>query len=102
MPSTPLADRTRIFLAAFLRSLGVGMTGVSLVIYLGSIGWSIRSAGLFVTAGLAGAAVATLLSSLLADRFGRRRTLVVLGLLTAVGAAALASLRRPEIGRAHV
>jgi len=97
MPSTPLADQTRIFLAAFLRSLGVGMTGVLLVIYLGSIGWSIRSAGLLVTAGLAGAAVATLLSSLLADRVGRRRTLVVLGLLTAVGAVALASLRRPEL-----
>jgi len=97
MPSTPLADQTRVFLAAFLRSLGVGMTGVLLVIYLGSIGWSIRSAGLLVTAGLAGAAVATLLSSLLADRLGRRRTLVVLGLLTAVGAAALASLRRPEL-----
>ena len=73
------------------------MTGVLLAIYLSSLGWSVRSAGLLVTAGLAGSAVATLLTSLLAERVGRRRTLVVLGLLNMLGALALALLRRPAL-----
>ncbi len=95
MAAKPTADRLRIFLAAFLRSLGVGMTGVLLAIYLSSIGWGIRRTGLLVAVGLAGAATATLLTSLLADRLGRRRTLVALALLNALGALSLAFLRRP-------
>ncbi len=97
MTAAALADRVRLILAGFLRSLAVGMTGVLLAIYLGSIGWNVRSAGLLVTVGLAGIAAATLLTSLLADRAGRRRTLVLLGLLTALGAVALAVARRPEL-----
>ncbi len=97
MRVTPTADQVRIILAAFLRSLNVGMTGVLLAIYLSSMGWGVRSTGLLVTAGLAGAAAATLLTSLLADRFGRRRTLVALALLTALGAVALAFVHRVEL-----
>jgi MFS family permease len=97
MTSRPRADQVRIILAAFLRSLGVGMTGVLLAIYLSSMGWSVRTTGLLVTLGLAGTAAATLLTSLLDDRFGRRRTLVALALLTALGAAALAFVQRAEL-----
>ena len=86
----PSADQWRIFLSGFLRSLVVGITGVLLAIYLASLGWSVRAAGVLVTTGLAGAAVATLLTSLLADRAGRRGSLVVLALLTAGGSATLA------------
>ncbi len=89
----PSADQWRILVAGFLRSLGIGLTGVLLAIYLNSIGWSVRSAGLLVTVGLAGAAAGTLLTSLLADRLGRRRTLVVLALLNALGWTALALTR---------
>ncbi len=96
MAAKPTADQVRIFLAAILRSLVVGMTGVLLAIYLSSIGWSVRSTGLLVTIGLAGSAAGTLLSSLLAERAGRRRTLVALALLTTLGAVALAFLRRPR------
>ncbi len=63
MAAKPTADQVRIFLAAILRSLVVGMTGVLLAIYLSSIGWSVRSTGLLVTVGLAGSAAGTLLSS---------------------------------------
>ncbi|HEX2715559.1 MAG TPA: MFS transporter [Candidatus Acidoferrales bacterium] len=94
MVTKPTADQLRILLAATLRSLTVGMTGVLLAVYLGSINWDIRSAGLLVTTGLAGSAAATLFTSLLADRLGRRHTLVTLALLTALGAAALALVHR--------
>ncbi len=97
MAAKPTADQVRIFLAAILRSLVVGMTGVLLAIYLSSIGWSVRRTGLLVTVGLAGSAAGTLLSSLLAGRAGRRRTLVTLALLTTLGAVALAFLRRPRL-----
>ena len=97
MPATLTADSLRICLAAFLRSLGVGMTGVLLAIYLSSVGWNVRTVGMLVTVGLSGVAVATLLTSFLADHAGRRRTLVVLGLLTALGALALATTRRLEL-----
>ncbi len=97
MVAKPTADQLRILLAAILRSLTVGMTGVLLAVYLSSINWDVRSAGLLVTIGLAGSAVATLLTSLLADRIGRRRALVALAFLTALGAAALAFVRRPGL-----
>jgi MFS family permease len=85
-----LRDQFLIFGAGFLRSLGVGLAGVLLAIYLASIGWDVFRAGLLVSVGLAGSAVCTLLASIWADRFGRRRTLVVLGALNLLGAAALA------------
>jgi MFS family permease len=97
MLTSGTADRLRIYIAAFLRSLGVGMTGVLLAIYLSTIGWSVPRTGLLVTVGLAGCAMATLLTSLLAGRAGRRRTLVTLGLLTVLGALALAATRRPTL-----
>lgn len=97
MPPSTRADQVRIFSAAFLRSLGVGMTGVLLAIYLSLVGWDVRSAGLLVTVGLAGSASATLLTSLLANLIGRGRTLVSLGLLTGLGALTLAATRRPAL-----
>jgi len=91
----PDADQARLYLAGFLRSLSVGMTGVLLAIYLSSIGWSVQRAGALVTLGLAGNAAATLATSLLANRVGRRRALVALGLLSSLGVLALAMTRRP-------
>src|SRR5260370_17012798 len=48
------ADQALLFLAAFLRSLVIGMTGVLLAIPLSSSGWDIKTIGTLVTAGLAG------------------------------------------------
>jgi len=90
-------DQVLICAAAFLRSLGVGMTGVLLALYLNTIGWEIGRTGLLVGVGLAGAAGAALLTSVFADRVGRRRTLIALGLLTALGALALAAAPSPTI-----
>ncbi len=74
-----------IYGAAFLRSLGVGLTGVVLGVYLSRIGFSATFMGLVIAAGLAGAALGTLITSLRADQLGRRRTLTVLALFGAAG-----------------
>jgi MFS family permease len=71
------------------------MTGVLLAVYLHSIGWDIARTGLLVTLGLAGAALNTLLVSLWADRFGRRRTLLALSALNVAGGLALMWLQQP-------
>ncbi len=78
--------------AGFLRSLGVGLTGVVLGIYLFRVGMSSFTIGLVVGAGLAGSALATAVVSFAADRLGRRKSLVALSLLSAMGGLALAIL----------
>jgi MFS family permease len=78
-----------IFSAAWLRSFGIGLVGVVLGVFLYREGFSSTSIGLVIAAGLAGAAVATVLVTLRADRVGRRPTLFLLGTLTALGALPL-------------
>ncbi len=78
-------DLLLIYIAAFLRALSVGLTGVILGLYLARAGFSATAIGIVVAAGLAGSALATLLASFRADRMGRRRTLILFSLLAAVG-----------------
>jgi MFS family permease len=85
----PKRDLVLINAAGFLRSFGVGLMGVVLGIYLYRIGLSSLFIGLIIAAGLAGSAVATILMSLAADRIGRKRFLVMVSLLSAVGGIAL-------------
>lgn len=74
-----------IYLAAWQRSFGIGLLGVVLGVFLYREGFSATSIGLVIAAGLAGSALATTFIAFRADRLGRRRILVVLSLLTAVG-----------------
>lgn len=83
-------DLLLINAAAFLRSLTFGLTGVVLGIYLFRAGLSSFDIGVVIAAGLAGSALATVGVTAKADRVGRRRTLVVLSLLGAMGVLALA------------
>src|SRR5580765_7564229 len=83
-------DLLLINTAAFMRSFTFGLIGVVLGIYLFRIGLSSLSIGMVIGAGLAGSALATIGVTTQADRVGRRRTLVVLSLLGAVGSLALA------------
>jgi MFS family permease len=87
-------DAALIYLAAFLRSSAVGLAGVILAIALTEGGVSVAGAGLVIGAGLAGIAAMTLVVTLAADRLGRRRTLMLVSLLTAIGYAAAASSPR--------
>src|SRR5712692_2303163 len=87
-------DLTLIHAAALLRSLGIGLLGVLLGIYMFRGGASSLQIGLVVAAGLAGGAVATVVVSFRGDRLGRRRTLIVLSLLSAAGGLSLALTSR--------
>jgi MFS family permease len=78
-----------IYIAAWLRSFGIGFLGVVLGVYLSREGFSATAIGLVIAAGLAGAATGTVFITFNADRLGRRRTLVALSLLSALGAVAL-------------
>lgn len=64
--------------------------GVVLGIYLSRLGYSSLTIGIVVAVGLAGASSATAVVSFFADRFGRKQSLLLLSLLTAVGGLALA------------
>lgn len=86
----PHRDLVLINAAGFLRSLGVGLMGVVLGIYLFRAGLSSFLIGLVIAAGLTGSALATIIVSLAADRLGRRQSLLVLSLLTGIGGLALA------------
>src|SRR5260370_3858522 len=72
--------------AAWLRSFGIGLLGVVLGVFLYREGFSSTAIGVVIAAGLAGAAAATALVTLQADRVGRRKSLFALSLLTAAGA----------------
>jgi MFS family permease len=78
-----------IYIAAWMRSFGIGLLGVVLGVFLYREGYSSPAIGLIIAAGLAGAATGTVFITFKADRLGRRRTLFVLSLLTAVGSLPL-------------
>jgi MFS family permease len=90
MPSHRSRDLALINAAGFLRSFGVGLMGVILGIYLSRTGQTSLVIGLIIAVGLAGAALATVFVSLVADRVGRRSFLVILSLLSSVAGIALA------------
>jgi len=83
-------DLLLINVAALLRSLSIGLTGVVLGLYLARAGFSAVDIGLVIGAGLAGSALATVIVTLCADHLGRRRTLAALSVLTAAGGVGLA------------
>jgi predicted MFS family arabinose efflux permease len=83
-------DLLLINAAGLLRSFGVGMMGVVLGIYLFRVGLSSLEIGLVIAAGLGGSALATIITTLRADRLGRRRFLLFLSLLSAISGIALA------------
>lgn len=90
-----LRDRAVLYATATLRALTTGFTGVTLGLYLAELGLTPGTIGRIVSAGLAGAALAALLATLLADRLGRRRFLVVSALLGALGTLAFVLVRSP-------
>jgi len=83
-------DARLIFIAAFIRAASVSLVGVTLAIHLAGVGLSVTQIGVLIAVGLAGSSLATVVVGLRADRWGRRRTLVVVALSSAAGYAALA------------
>lgn len=90
-------DRRLLYLAAFLRALATGFVGVLLGVYLAAIGLDVGTIGAIVSAGLAGAALGTLLVTLFAGRLGHRVALLAIALSSAAGGVALALGSHPLV-----
>ncbi|MBI3010886.1 MAG: MFS transporter [Candidatus Omnitrophica bacterium] len=83
-------QRWRIFLSAGLRAVAVGLSGVILSLHLATLAFNPSRIGLTIALGLTGCALGTLVVTGLADRVGRRRSLVALAWGMSVGGLLLA------------
>jgi predicted MFS family arabinose efflux permease len=100
VPATPSADvavRRIVLGAAALRSAVSGYLGVTLGLYLAALGEGPGTVGLVVGAGFAGNALTTLAVAVFGDRWGRRRTLLAVCVLSAAGLAAIAAPAAPAL-----
>jgi len=82
-------DLKMVCLSAFLRAVAVGISGVILALYLTTIGLTPASVGIVISLGLLGSAIGTLLTTLFTDRFGRKKSLVLLNALMVLGGLGL-------------
>src|SRR5574342_1022612 len=89
-PDRLSGDRRILYAAAFLRALSTGLIGVLLGIYLAKLRFDAARIGYVVAAGLAGGAAATLIVTLAGDRLGRKKALIALAALGAMGGLAAA------------
>jgi MFS family permease len=83
-------DRRLIYGAGFLRGLAAGAISVLAAVYLAKRGFLEVEIGSVLASGFAGVLAGTIYGTFCAERVGRRRSLVLLALLAAVGGAALA------------
>jgi MFS family permease len=92
-----IGDRGWLYFAVFVRSLATAMIGVLLGIYLAELQFDATAIGVIVGIGLGGAAVATLLATLYADRTGHRRTLLLIAAASVVGAVLMTLSAHPVV-----
>ena len=90
-------DRWLICTVAGLRAVAVGLAGVIFALYLSIAGEPPWKIGLLLSLGLAGCAVATSIVMVMADRLGRRTTLMVIIALMALGGVVLAVTSTPSL-----
>jgi MFS family permease len=83
-------DAVLVCLAGGIRAAAVSLVGVIIAIHLASRGLSASGIGLILGVGIAASAAGTIVTALGADRWGRRRTLIALSVVTGAGFAALA------------
>jgi MFS family permease len=79
----PLTDFRRILISRGIRGAGYGALATVLVLHLDRLGLSTAWIGAILTAAVAGSLAANLLWTLLADRVGRRRTVVIMSFVMA-------------------
>src|ERR1700732_3178532 len=77
----PNYDARLLFLTRFTRLFAYGALSVVLVLYLTSLGLSDSQTGMLLTLTLVGDTVVSLFLTTRADRFGRRRVLIIGALL---------------------
>ena len=90
-----MTDRRILYAAAFVRALATGMIGVLMGVFLAHLDLDPSRIGYVVGAGLSGCAAAALLVTLVGDRVGRRRSLLLLSLLGACGGIGFALTAHP-------
>src|SRR5207247_9896499 len=96
VPRPPrMTDRRILYAAAFVRALATGMIGVLMGVFLAHLDLDPSRIGYVVGAGLSGCAAAALLVTLVGDRVGRRRSLLLLSLLGACGGIGFALTAHP-------
>jgi predicted MFS family arabinose efflux permease len=83
-------DAAMICAAGALRATAVSTVGVLIALHLARRGLSVSQIGLIVGIGIAASAAGTVIAGLRGDRWGRRRSLVGIGLLTGLGYIAMA------------
>ena len=83
-------DGRKLLIARVLRTFAYGYLSVILGVYLDRLGLDPTQIGIVLTAAIAGSAAMTIFWSVLADRFGRRRTVVTMAVLMVVGGAIFA------------
>jgi MFS family permease len=79
------SDGKKLLLTRALRSFGYGYLAVILALYLAALGLEPAQIGLVLTGAIAGSAVMTIFWSLVADRYGRRKTVMTMALLMVLG-----------------
>jgi len=83
-----MSDTRLLFASRMVRMFAYGLLAVILGLYLDAAGFSARQIGLLLTLTLVGDTIISLALTTIADRFGRRRTMVI-GALLMVGAGVL-------------
>ena len=83
-------DAALVCVAGSLRAAAVSLVGVIIAIHLAGRGLSTAGVGLVIGTGIAVSALGTVVVGMRADRWGRRHTLIGLGLLCGSGYIAIA------------
>ena len=78
-------DGKKLLVTRALRTFGYGFVAVALGLYLQQLGLTSFQVGLVLTAAVAGSALMNIFWSLVADRFGRRRTIATMAILMVAG-----------------
>lgn len=84
-----MLDRRTLYVTAFVRAVTTSLVGVLLGVYLARVEIVGSVFGAIVSAGLGGAVLAAIAATLLGDRFGRRRSLLLLTALSVTGTLAV-------------
>ncbi|CAN5179936.1 MFS transporter [soil metagenome] len=85
------SDGKKLLLTRVLRTFAYGYLAVVVGVYLDELGLDPVQIGVVLTAAIAGSALMNVFWSLIADRVGRRRTVVVMALLMALGGIVFAA-----------
>ncbi len=83
-------DGKKLLVTRVLRTFAYGYLATVVGVYLDRLGLDPTQIGIVLTAAIAGSAVMTVFWSIVADRYGRRRTVATMALLMAAGGAVFA------------